>query len=387
MHKCGAPLKYLPYGRQTISEDDIAAVVEVLRSDWLTTGPAVDRFENALAEFTGAKHAVALSSGTAALHAMMHALEIGQGDEVIVPPITFAATANAVVYCGGVPVFADVKPGSLLIDPERVREKVTPRTRAIMAVDYAGQPCDYDDLRAIADRHHLALVSDACHALGAHYKNRKVGALADLSSFSFHGVKNITTGEGGMVTTDNPDFDRRLRSFRNHGITTDHRQRAAAGSFAYDMVDLGFNYRITDLQCALGVTQLRKLPHWLKQRTAIAQAYGELFSGMQEIRALDRLPDRDHAYHLYVIEVETSGRTASRDRVFSVLRSQGIGCNVHYRPVYLHPFYQDQLGYPQGLCPYAEAAYERILSLPIFPQMDDNDVRRVVSSLQKALND
>jgi perosamine synthetase len=379
-------VKYLPYGRQTISEDDIAAVVDVLRSDWLTTGPAVDKFENNFAEYTGARHAVALSSGTAALHAIMHALGIGSGDEVIVSPMTFAATSNAVVYCGGVPVFADVKPGSLLIDPACVQENLTPRTRAIVAVDYAGQPCDYAELREIANRHDLALVSDACHSLGATYKGRRVGGLADLSSFSFHGVKNMTTGEGGMVTTDNPDFAMRIRSFRNHGITTDHRQRAEAGSFAYDMVELGFNYRITDLQCALGSAQLAKLPRWLKQRASTAHAYDEHFRQMDGVQVLDRLSDREHAYHLYVIRVDSRGGNGSRDRIFAKLRREGIGCNVHYRPVYLHSYYRDRLGYRQGLCPHAEAAYEQILSIPIFPQMDDADVARVVNSLRNAIS-
>jgi perosamine synthetase len=378
-------LKYLPYGRQTISEEDIAAVVEVLRSEWLTTGPAVDKFENNIAEFTGARHAVALSSGTAALHAIMHALGIVPGDEVIVSPMTFAATSNAVVYCGGTPVFADIKPGSLLIDPACVRDKLTARTRAIVAVDYAGQPCDYDELREIADRHHVALVSDACHSLGVSYKGRKVGGLADLSSFSFHAVKNLTTGEGGMVTTDDAGFAKRIRSFRNHGITTDHRQRAETGSYAYDMVELGFNYRITDLQCALGSAQLGRLPRWLKQRASIAQAYDEHFREMEGIRVLDRLPDRDHAYHLYVIEVDSNGLAGARDHLFATLRQEGIGCNVHYRPVYLHPYYRERLGYRQGLCPHAEAAYEWILSIPMFPQMEGADVSRVVQSLRSAL--
>jgi len=374
-------LNYLPYGRQTILEDDIAAVVDVLRSDWLTTGPAVAKFESSLAEYTGARHAVALSSGTAALHAIMHALGISPGDEVIVPPMTFAATANAVIYCGGTPVFADVKAESLLIDPACVLDKITPRTKAIVAVDYAGQPCDYDELRDIARRHNLWLVSDACHALGAQYKQRKVGVLADLSAFSFHAVKNITTAEGGMVTTNDPDMATRIRTFRNHGITTDHRQRALSGSFTYDMVELGFNYRISDLQCALGVTQLLKLPSWLKKRAALAHLYDERLKSNNEIRPLDALRDRTHAYHLYVVQLNAS----DRDEVFDSLRKSGIGCNVHYRPVYLHPFYRDKLGYTQGLCPVAEAAYKRMLSLPIFPQMDTADVIRVVSALEEAL--
>ncbi len=232
--------RYLPYSRQTITDEDVDAVVEVLRSAWLTTGPAVDMFESAMAAYTGAKYAVAVSSGTAALHAAMYALGIGPGDEVVVPPFTFAATANAVVFCGGRPIFADVTPGSLCLDPRAAAAKITSRTRAIIAVDFAGQPCDYEELAAIAQRHSLALVADACHALGAATRNRNVGTLADLSTFSFHPVKHITTGEGGMITTGDARLADRMRMFRNHGIDSDHRQRAERGSFRYEMVDLGF---------------------------------------------------------------------------------------------------------------------------------------------------
>jgi len=379
--------KQLPYGRHTITEDDIDAVVEVLRSDWLTTGPAVERFENAIAAYTGASHAVAVSSGTAALHAVMHALGIRPGDEVVVPPITFAATANAVVYCGGTPIFADVKPGSLLLDPARVVEKITSRTRAVVAVDYAGQPCDYDELREIARQHNLALVADACHAIGATYKNRKVGTLADLTAFSFHPVKHITTGEGGMITTNEAGFAKRMRAFRNHGITTDHKERNEKGSFFYEMVDLGFNYRISDFQCALGTSQLRKLPLWLKQRESIARKYDEQLRVVKGVRPLEGHPDRTHAYHLYVIRLDLQTGSSPRAKVFAALRQQGIGANVHYLPVHLHPFYRTRFGYGEGLCPVAEAAYEEILSLPIYPQMDDADVLRVVDSLEKALKE
>jgi hypothetical protein len=242
----------LPYGRQTIGGDDIAAVVETLRSDWLTTGPKVGEFERAFAAYTGAAEAVAVTNGTAALHAAMAALDIGPGDEVIVPPMTFAASANCVVYQGGTPVFADVDADTLLIDPAEVERRISPRTRAIVAVDYAGQPCDYDALQAIADEHGLALVADACHALGGSDHGRPVGTLADLSTFSLHPVKHITTGEGGVITTNDPELAARMRIFRNHGITSDHRQREQQGSWFYEMTDLGYNYRLTDVQCALG---------------------------------------------------------------------------------------------------------------------------------------
>jgi perosamine synthetase len=311
----------------------------------------------------------------------MHALDLKAGDEVIVPPITFAATANAVIYGGGTPVFADVEQGSLLIDPAKAAEKINERTRGIVAVDYAGQPCDYDELRALAARHGLALAADACHTLGARYKQQMAGCLAEVSAFSFHPVKSITTGEGGMITTDNADIAKRIRNFRNHGITTDHRQRALSGAFTYDMVELGYNYRITDLQCALGASQLTKLPGWIERRRQIASHYDELLEGREGIRPLKRLPERSHVYHLYVVEVDGG----ARDRVFERLRESGIGCNVHYRPVYLHPYYRERFGYREGLCPVAEAAYERILSLPIFPAMTDTDVERVVDELRKAM--
>jgi perosamine synthetase len=377
---------YLPYGRQEIDDTDISAVIAALRSDWLTTGPIVDQFENDFARYTGAKFAISVSSGTAALHAIMHGIGIGPGDEVITTALTFAATANAVLYCGGVPVFADVNPRSLLIDPQSVSEKVTKRTRAIIAMDYAGQPCDYDELRSIARAYKLTLVADACHSLGARYRDRPVGTLGDLNAFSFHPVKSMTTGEGGMVTTDCAATATRIRAFRNHGITTDHRQRAAAQTHSYEMIDLGFNYRLSDLQCALGVSQLKKLPNWLATRASIAERYSELLKDVPGVRPLELYADRDHAYHLYVIFFEEQKKQDLRDHVFAFLRQDGIGCNVHYLPVYLHPYYRDRLGYPTTLCPCAESAYQRILSLPIFPQMESADILRVVGRLRASLN-
>lgn len=289
----GKPVRptLLPYGRQSVDEEDIQAVVEVLRSDYLTTGPKVREFEEAFTAYVGAKYAVAVSSGTAALHAAVFAAGIGAGDEVIVPPMTFAATANAVVFQGGKPVFADVDSDTLLLNPAELEKKITPRTKAIIAVDYAGQPCDYDSLRAITDHHRLMLIADACHALGAMYKGRKVGTLADLNIFSFHPVKHITTGEGGMITTDNPKFAEQLRIFRNHGITTDHREREQQGSWFYEMVDLGYNYRLTDFQCALGMSQLGKLAKWVARRQEIAAIYDEALADIPGIQPLGHRPD------------------------------------------------------------------------------------------------
>ena len=377
--------KILPYGRQSIDEDDIAAVVEVLRSDWLTTGPKVDEFEHAIGDFTGAQYAVAVSSGTAALHAAMYAIGIGPGDEVILPPMTFAATANAVIYQGGTPVFVDVQPETLLIDPELIAAKITSRTKAIIAVDYAGQPCDYDELRAIADKHNLILVADACHSLGATYKGRKVGMLADLSCFSFHPVKPITTAEGGMIVTDNEEFARRMRIFRNHGITSDHRQRAERGSWFYEMVDLGYNYRLSDVHSALGISQLRKLPKWLARRQEIAQQYDEAFETLAPIRPLVRRDDRTHAYHLYVVALDQKETASNRQSVFSALREQGIGVNVHYIPVIMHPYYRTHNNTVNGGFTITEVSYGSIVSLPIYPSLTDNEVQNIVHAVHLTL--
>ena len=384
----GTPIRRtrLPYGRQWLDDDDIAAVVEVLRSDWLTTGPKVGEFERAFADFVGAREAVAVSSGTAALHAAMYAAGIGPGDEVIVPPMTFAASANCVVFQGGTPVFADVDLDTLLLDPAQVEAKITPRTKAIIAVDYTGQPCDYDALRAIADRHGLVLVADACHALGGSYKGRPVGSLAELSTFSLHPVKHITTGEGGMITTDDPELAQRMRVFRNHGITTDHRQRELLGSWFYEMIDLGYNYRLTDFQCALGMSQLRKLPRWVTRRQEIAHRYDSAFAELSEVSSLAVHADVSHAYHLYVIRLELERLRVDRAQVFAALRAENIGVNVHYIPVHLHPFYRQRFGTAPGNCPVAEAAYERLLSLPIFPGMSDQDIEDVIAAVSKICN-
>lgn len=373
----------LPYGRQWVEDDDIDAVVEVLRSDWLTTGPKVGDFERAFAEFAGTGEAVALSSGTAALHTAMYALGISPGDEVIVPSMTFVATANCVVFQGGTPVFADIDQDTLLMDPVQVETKITRRTKAIIAVDYCGQPCDYDALRSIADRHHLALVADACHALGGSYKGRPVGSLADLSTFSFHPTKHITSGEGGMVSTNDSNAARRMRSFRNHGLTKDSQEREQAGSWLYEMVDLGYNYRLTDLQCALGMSQLLKLTAWVSRRREIAQRYDSAFGEMITIHPLGVRRDVTHAYHLYVIQLDLTQLHTTREKVFTALRDLRVGVNVHYIPVHLHPFYRKRFCTGPGLCPVAESAYERILSLPIFPRMTVNDVNVVIAAMSK----
>jgi perosamine synthetase len=376
--------RMLPYGRQSVDEDDIAAVVETLRSDWLTTGPKVEEFEKAFADFCGVRHSVAVSSGTAALHCTMHAAGIGSDDEVIVPAMTFAATANAVLYCGGTPVFADVERDTILIDADDVAKKITARTKAIVAVDYAGQPCEYSRLRALAEKHDLKLFADACHALGGALDSCSIGSLADASTFSFHPVKPLTTGEGGMVTTNDEELARCIRVFRNHGITSDHRAREQAGSWFYEMVELGFNYRLSDIACALGKSQLQKVPRWTKRRQKIAALYRALLAEHSEIEPLREREDVSHAYHLFVVRLH--GVLASRRaEVFAALRAQGVGVQVHYIPVYWHPFYRENFGCQKGFCPVAEDAYESLLSLPIFPAMSDDNVANVVMTLQKVL--
>lgn len=372
--------RFIPYGRQVIDDGDIAAVAEVLRGDWLTSGPSVERYEECFAEFVGAKHGVAVSSGTAALHVAMLALGIRPGDEVIVPALTFVASANCVRYLGGTVVFADVKPDTLTIDPAQVERLVTPRTKAIVAVDYAGLPCDLDELQAICRHSNLALVEDACHAPGAEYKGRSIGSIADLSVFSTHPVKHMTTGEGGVVTTDNEVLAQRLRLFRNHGLTSDHRQREQKGTWEYDMVDLGFNYRLPDLQCALGLSQLAKMRLWLARRRALAARYATRLSGVTTLILPNEPYDRRHAWHLYPVRFAGDDPARARRNAFDQLRAAGIGVNVHYQPVYLHTYYRT-LGYAPGLCPVSERAYAGLLSLPMWHGMSESQQDRVVSEV------
>ncbi len=381
----GQPVRQvpLPYGRQSIDEDDISAVVEVLRTDWITTGPRVIEFEEAFASYVGARHAVAFSSGTAGLHGAAFAAGLEPGDEAVTTPMTFAATANSVLYLGAKPVFADVHDDTLNIDPDEVARRITTRTKAILPVDYAGHPADLQQLLDLADRHGLAVIEDGCHALGAEYKGRPVGSISHMTVFSFHPVKHITTGEGGMVTTDDVGLADRLRMFRNHGITDDYVQRERRDSWFYEMRFLGGNFRITDIQCALGLSQLGKLPKFLNRRRQIAAAYDEALSEMAFVRPLDVRHDVSHAYHLYVVRLDVDALGASRETIFRALRAENIGVNVHYIPVHLHPYYREKLGTGPGLCPVAEAAYDCMISLPIFPLMSDCDVADVVKAIGK----
>ena len=376
----------IPYARQLIDEQDVEAVVKALSSPWLTTGPCVERFEKTFATVCCVRHAVTVSSGTAALHAAMFALGVLPGDEVIVPSLTFVATANAVVYMGATPVFADVNPETLLLDPASVESKITARTKGIIAVDYAGQPCDYEALQLIASRHQVFLHADACHALGAFYLGRPVGSLADASSFSFHAVKPITTAEGGMITTNDEGLARKLRTFRNHGITTDFRERETKGTWHYDMEDLGYNYRLSDLQSALGLSQLSKIDSLTARRQEIAARYDSLFKSIPQIVPLGRQAGSSHAYHLYAVRLqkEWSGRRAE---FFQKMRARGIALNVHYRPVYQHSFYVKTYGDQSGSCPAAEKAYENLVSIPLFAGLSDEDFEKITASITAVLNE
>lgn len=381
----GTPVRttLLPYGRQNLGEDDIQAVVDVLRSDWLTTGPKIAQFEEALAAWVGAKYAVAFSSGTAALHGAAFAAGLKPGDEAITSPLTFVATANCVVYQGARPVFADVSPDTLNLDPDRFAERVTKNTRAVLPVDYAGHPADIDPILAVAERHGLTVIEDACHALGAEYHGRRAGSMAHMSVFSFHPVKHLTTGEGGMVTTDRADLAESLRRFRNHGISSDARQRHASGQWHYEMVLLGFNYRLTDVACALGLSQMKRLEANLARRREIAARYTDAFRNLPSVVPPSVRPNVNPAWHLYPIRLNPAHLDMDRAQVFRALRAENIGVNVHYIPVHLHPYYRDQFGYQGGEYPVAESAYDQLISLPMFHGMSDQDVQDVIDAVSK----
>ena len=383
----GTPVRstLLPYGRQTIDEGDIQAVVDTLRSDWLTTGPKVNEFEEAFAAWVGARYAVSFSSGTAALHGAAFAAGMRTGDEAITSPLTFAATANCVLYQGATPVFADITADTLNLDPEQVRHLVTSRTKALLPVDYAGHPADLEAMLDIAERHGLTVIEDACHALGAEYRGRRVGSVSHLTVFSFHPVKHLTTGEGGMVTTDNAEFADTLRKFRNHGISSNARDRQREGQWHYEMLLLGFNYRLTDIACALGLQQLARLDAILARRREIAAKYTAALSTVPGIVVPAVRGEIMPAWHLYPIRLELAKLSAGRAEIFRALRAENIGVNVHYIPVHLHPYYKERFGYCGGEFPVAEAAYETLISLPMFHGMSDGDVDDVVRAVEKVM--
>lgn len=368
----------IPYGKQTIEQDDIQAVIDVLKSDFLTTGPKIAEFEQTVADYVGAKYAVAISNGTSALHAACFAAGIGPGDEVITTPLTFAASANCVLYCGGTPVFADVDPKTYNIDPEDIRRKITDRTKAIIAVHLAGQPCDMDAIHSIAREHGLIVIEDGAHALGSVYKGKKVGSLSDMTTFSFHPVKPITTGEGGMIVTDNGDFYKKMVLFRSHGITRDDSMMTRNdGPWFYQQFDLGYNYRITDIQCALGCSQMKKLDRFLARRKEIVARYNEAFADCDNIITPYQLSDTESGWHLYIVQV----KNCDRRQVFENMREKEIGVNVHYIPVYMHPYYQEH-GYENVHCANAEEIYSHIISLPLYPGLTSEQQDYVIDTLK-----
>lgn len=374
---------FIPYGHQWIGEDDIRAVISTLKSDWLTQGPAIDEFEKAVASFCGAKYAVVVSSGTAALHAAFNAIGIGPGDEVITTPLTFAATSNAVVYCGGTPVFVDIDEDTLNIDPKKIEAKIRlGRTKAIAPVDFRGYPAEYNEILAIAKKHKLFVVEDASHALGSMYRGKKIGSIADMTIFSFHPVKTITTGEGGMILTNSREFYEKMRVFRHHGI----KKNPKKGAWYYEIESLGYNYRITDFQCALGLSQLKKLSTFIKRRNEIISKYNKVFKGMHELILSIESGYVRPAYHLYVIQLRLEMLQGGREQIFNALREEGIGVQVHYMPVHLHPFYQKKFGYRKGDFPIAEKYYERAISLPLFPKMTAKEVQTVIQSVKKIID-
>lgn len=375
-------MKKIPYGHQWIDKSDINAVARVLRSDWITQGPAVEDFEKKTAKYCGAKYAAAVSSGTAALHAAYAAAGIKAGDEVITTPLTFAATASAAVYCGAKPVFADVKEDTLTIDCKEIEKKITKKTKAIVPVDFAGHPCDYDEIKKIAKKYNLLIIEDAAHSLGSEYRGIKIGSLADMTVLSFHPVKIITTGEGGMILTDRRDFYEKMKTFRQHGIV----KMPQKGGWYYEVENLGYNYRLTDIQCALGSSQLKKLDRFIKRRRQIASRYNETFKDIKEIAIPLEKDWATSAWHLYALRLNLERLNAGRGKIFDEFQKQGIGVQVHYIPLNLQPFYQKTFGYKPGDFPVAENYYERAITLPLYPKMSDREVGQVIASTRKIIN-
>ncbi|GIP19118.1 UDP-4-amino-4,6-dideoxy-N-acetyl-beta-L-altrosami ne transaminase [Paenibacillus montaniterrae] len=374
---------FLPYGQQWIEEDDIAAVIETLKSPYLTTGPKIAQFEQAVADYAGAAYAVAFANGTAALHGACYAAGIAEGDEVITTPITFAASANCARYFGASIVFADIDEKTYNIDPDQLIRSISPKTKAIVPVDFTGQPCDIDTIMDIAKRYGLVVIQDGAHSLGAEYKGKRVGTQADMTMFSFHPVKPVTTAEGGVIVTDNPEYYEKLKLFRTHGIATTTYAKEQ-GDWYYEMVDLGFNYRMTDLQAALGISQMGKLQQFIERRRELAALYTKLLRNVRGVTPPYQAPEALSGWHLYSVQLNEQELGMSRKQIFDQMRSANIGVHVHYIPVYWFPYYQ-RLGYEKGLCPVAEKWYEGALTLPLYPKMTDQDVHEVVAVLKNII--
>lgn len=374
-------MRFIPYGHQSIDDEDVRSVVEVLKSDWLTTGPAVDQFEQELAKYVGARHAVAVNSGTSALDIAVQALDLPKGSEIITTPFTFAATSNAILYNGHVPVFADIDPVTRNIRPAEIRRQITPKTRAIIYVDYAGHPCAIDEIREIAQEHDLLLIEDACHALGASYNGRKIGTFADMTIFSFHPVKPITTGEGGAVITEDPEFATRLKLLRSHGIDRNVGDMFGEGSqWAYDMTDLGRNYRMTDIQAALGVSQLEKIDTFVKQRNHLAALYEKAIGSIPWLETPQCCRDVTHGWHLYTVLLNG----IKRNNLYHHLHRNNIGANVHYIPIYRFTYYRKHCQFEPQAFPVTENTFDRIITLPLHPAMTEGELEYVAETLKKA---
>ena len=382
----GAPIRSttIGYGRQYIDEADIAAVVETMQSPALTCGPKITELEKKLCEVTGAKYAVVVSNGTAALHIAAMAAGIGPGDEVIVSPITFAASANCVLYCGGTPVFADINPKTYNIDPASIRARITDKTKAIVAVDFTGQAVELDEIRKICQEYNLILIEDAAHSIGTKYNGQPVGSIADMTTFSFHPVKTVTSGEGGAVTTNDEELYRKLRLYPTHGITRNQQEMCnpSDAGWYYEQVELGYNYRMTDIQAALLISQLDKLPAFSARRKEIVAKYNSVFAQMPELIVQEEIQKSDTTRHLYILRLNTELLNCNRREFFDALRAENIGTQVHYIPVYWHSYYE-KLGYEKGMCPEAEKLYSEILSIPLFYSMTDEDVEDVISAVKK----
>lgn len=378
--------KKVGYGHQYIDEADIQAVVDVLKSDFLTCGPKIDEAEKKLCDITGAKHAVLIANGTAALHAACFAAGIGKGDEVITTPITFAASANCALYCGGKPVFADINPETYNIDPDRIEERITEKTRAVVAVDYTGQAVEADRIRKICEDHGLVFIEDAAHSLGTVYNGKPVGSIADMTEFSFHPVKTCTAGEGGAVTTNSDELYKKLLLFRTHGITRnqDWMTKESEGGWYYQQIDLGYNYRMTDMQAALLSSQLDKLDLFAARRKELVRRYNEAFAEIPEITVQKEIPESDTVRHLYILQFNLEMLNCGRRQIFDALQAEGVGVNVHYIPIYLFPYYQ-KLGYKAGTCPNAERLYERMISIPLYYGLTNEQQDHVVEAVRKII--
>ena len=382
----GTPVRKNPisYGKQYIDDDDVAAVAEVLKHGDLTCGCKINEMENALCEVTGAKYAVAVSNGTAALHLAALAAGFGEGDEVIVSAITFAASANCILYCGAKPVFADIRPDTYNIDPNAIEKLITPRTRGIVAVDFTGQSIEHDAIRAICNRHKLLLIEDAAHAIGTKYQGRPVGSIADMTCFSFHPVKTVTSGEGGAITTNDEQLYHRLIRLRTHGITRNREEMVHPSDAPWynEQVELGFNYRLTDIQAALLISQIGKLPAFAARRKEIVSRYDRAFSEMPELVVQKEIPESDTTRHLYILRLNLKALTCDRIQFFDALHEENIYSQVHYLPVYWHSYYE-KLGYAKGLCPNAEAYYQEVMSLPLYYSLTDEDVAGVIKAVKQ----